>query len=201
MGTRAQLLVLSLAPPALDRPFGGGNSPAVATSGAAHAQPSSFPHMDAAPAGGRLAGSPPTLPAPRHIRAFRRQHHSSSRAMPSRADIRGTVEFDREGCLTTRFEGRIDATRIWTGENDRNAHLRSADFFEVENHPAITFAGRFTERIDDSTSRAKPNSRSGASRRPCRSMSHGLANGAHRSGWATRTVARCAASASRRRRV
>jgi polyisoprenoid-binding protein YceI len=61
-------------------------------------------------------------------------------------DIRGRLEFDWEHCLDATFEGEIDATKIWTGEPDRDAHLRSADFFDVENHPKIIFSGRFTER-------------------------------------------------------
>ena len=35
---------------------------------------------------------------------------------------------------------------MWTGEPNRDAHLRSADFVDVENHPKITFTGTFTER-------------------------------------------------------
>ena len=38
---------------------------------------------------------------------------------------------------------------IWTGEPVRDAHLRSADFFDVENHPKISFSGRITERTGD----------------------------------------------------
>jgi polyisoprenoid-binding protein YceI len=64
-------------------------------------------------------------------------------------DIHGSVELEWTRCLETTFEGEIDATRIWTGEPQRDAHLRSADFFDVENHPTIVFTGRFTERVGD----------------------------------------------------
>jgi polyisoprenoid-binding protein YceI len=66
-------------------------------------------------------------------------------------DVHGRLELDWDRCLEATFEGEIDAAGIWTGEPVRDAHLRSADFFDVENHPTISFAGRFAERTGSTT--------------------------------------------------
>lgn len=66
-------------------------------------------------------------------------------------DIHGELDFDWESCLEAKFRGRIDATKLWTGEPARDAHLRSSDFFDVESHPEIGFEGRFTERTGATT--------------------------------------------------
>ena len=64
-------------------------------------------------------------------------------------DIHGRLEFDWESCLESTFEGQIDVTKVYTGEPERDAHLRSADFFDVEHHPLITFSGRLIDRTGD----------------------------------------------------
>src|SRR5437764_10777317 len=61
-------------------------------------------------------------------------------------DVHGTLDFDPENPADSSVEVVIDARKVWTGEPARDAHLRSADFLDVENHPKITFSGRFTER-------------------------------------------------------
>jgi polyisoprenoid-binding protein YceI len=70
-------------------------------------------------------------------------------------DIHGRLEFDWDTCLESSFEGEIDAAKLWTGEPARDEHLRSADFFDVQAHPLITFAGRFTERTGDTEFKAE----------------------------------------------
>jgi polyisoprenoid-binding protein YceI len=61
-------------------------------------------------------------------------------------EVTGEIEFDLDRCLETTFSGQIDATRIWTGQPVRDAHLRNADFFDVANYPSIDFAGRFVKQ-------------------------------------------------------
>ena len=84
---------------------------------------------------------------PGHTEAeFRARHMMVTWVRGLFKDIHGHLELDWDHCLDARFEGEIDAARIWTGEPDRDEHLRSADFLDVEHHPRITFSGRFTER-------------------------------------------------------
>ena len=56
-------------------------------------------------------------------------------------DVHGTLDFDPENPAASAVEVVIDARKVWTGEPARDAHLRSADFLDVENFPAITFRG------------------------------------------------------------
>ena len=55
------------------------------------------------------------------------------------ADVKGTVAIDDTDPAAAQVEVTIDANSIDTREARRDAHLKSADFFDVETHPAITF--------------------------------------------------------------
>lgn len=54
----------------------------------------------------------------------------------------GTVTTDGDDFATAEIEVSIDAASLDTREPARDTHLRSADFFDVERFPAVTFKSR-----------------------------------------------------------
>lgn len=60
-------------------------------------------------------------------------------------DVQGTIEVDEKNPDRSTVNVQIAAASIDTGVPDRDAHLRSADFLDVENHPAITFRSKRVE--------------------------------------------------------
>jgi polyisoprenoid-binding protein YceI len=52
----------------------------------------------------------------------------------------------------TRAFGKVDVASIDTGEPQRDEHLRSADFFDVEHNPEATFESTRIEPLSDDTS-------------------------------------------------
>ncbi len=51
----------------------------------------------------------------------------------------GTVEVDHDNPANSSVSVTIDASTITTGDERRDEHLRSADFFDVAVYPTITF--------------------------------------------------------------
>lgn len=57
-------------------------------------------------------------------------------------NIRGRLTFDPVSPQNSSVEIEVDTAGLWTGEPDRDEHLRSADFLDVEHYPTITFRSR-----------------------------------------------------------
>jgi polyisoprenoid-binding protein YceI len=76
---------------------------------------------------------------------FKVRHMMVSWVRGQFADIKGTVKFDPADPSKTNVEVEIDANSINTANERRDKHLRSADFFDVENHPSIRFVSKRVE--------------------------------------------------------
>jgi polyisoprenoid-binding protein YceI len=63
--------------------------------------------------------------------------------------LSGAIEGDPSDPLGASVTASIDVGSITTGEPARDAHLQSDDFFNAEKFPAITFASKRVERVDD----------------------------------------------------
>jgi polyisoprenoid-binding protein YceI len=53
--------------------------------------------------------------------------------------VNGVITIDEADISKSHVEASIDAASIDTREPDRDAHLRSAEFFDVEKFPTLTF--------------------------------------------------------------
>ena len=64
-------------------------------------------------------------------------------------DFSGTIMFDESDMTKSSVEVIIKTTSIDTDNADRDAHLRSEDFFHVEKFPEITFKSSAVKKTDD----------------------------------------------------
>jgi len=76
---------------------------------------------------------------------FRARHMMVTYVRGHFKNIHGTLEFDPESPGNSSIEVRIEARGIWTGVKERDDHLRSKDFLDVDHHPEITFTGSQVE--------------------------------------------------------
>lgn len=91
---------------------------------------------------------------PTHSRiGFVARHAMVTKVRGSFNEFEGSGYFDPQNPADSRLEVTIQAASIDTRNSDRDAHLRSNDFFDMDNYPTITFLSTATSSAGDSAYR------------------------------------------------
>ena len=88
---------------------------------------------------------------------IRARHAMVTTVRGSFTDFAGSAHLDSRNPPASRVTLRIRTASIDTGNADRDAHLRSADFLDVETYPEIVFASTDVEQIDQEVYRVTGN--------------------------------------------
>ena len=87
---------------------------------------------------------------PSHSRlGFSTRHAMVTTVRGAFKDFTGEAVVDTENPAASKVNVTIKTASIDTGVADRDAHLRSADFFDAETYPEITFVSTDVERDGD----------------------------------------------------
>lgn len=85
--------------------------------------------------------------------AFEVKHMMISTVRGHFGEFGGTLEAAEDDPSNSRIEGWVKAASIDTGNPERDAHLRSAEFFDAERHPMIRFASTRIQHVEGGTYR------------------------------------------------
>ena len=73
------------------------------------------------------------------VAEFKVKHMMISNVKGQFAKISGTLSLDESDLANSRVETVIEASSVETRDAQRDAHLKSADFFDVEKFPTLSF--------------------------------------------------------------
>jgi polyisoprenoid-binding protein YceI len=80
---------------------------------------------------------------------FSVRHMVVSKVRGRFAKYSGTILMDDADLTRSSIEATVDASSIDTGVADRDTHLRSRDFFDVERFPELRFRSKHVEQVED----------------------------------------------------
>jgi len=83
------------------------------------------------------------------VAEFKVRHMMISNVKGQFSGIKGSLALDDADPTNSRVEVSIDAASVNTHDPQRDAHLKSADFFDVEKFPTISFESSRITRTDD----------------------------------------------------
>jgi polyisoprenoid-binding protein YceI len=91
-----------------------------------------------------------TIDPTHSVAEFKVKHMMISNVKGQFSGISGTLTLDEGDLTNAKIEASIDAASINTRDAQRDAHLKSADFFDVEKFPTLSFTStRVTRKADD----------------------------------------------------
>lgn len=73
------------------------------------------------------------------VAEFKVKHMMISNVKGQFTKLTGALKLDEQDITRSAAEASIDAASIHTRDYQRDAHLKSADFFDIEKFPALTF--------------------------------------------------------------
>jgi polyisoprenoid-binding protein YceI len=68
-------------------------------------------------------------------------------------NVSGTVDFNEQDPARSSVDVQIEVASLTTRDEKRDAHLRSADFFDAEQYPYMTFKSRRVEKLGENHGR------------------------------------------------
>ena len=72
--------------------------------------------------------------------------HFSGKARGSFTDVSGVITYDEKDITKSSVEVVIKTSSIHTGNANRDTHLRSADFFDAQKFPEMSFKSKRVEK-------------------------------------------------------
>lgn len=84
---------------------------------------------------------------------FTARHMMISKVRGSFETFSGAVKFDENNPVNTTVDIEVDLSSINTRDAQRDGHLKSPDFFDVEAHPTMHFVSTRVEQIDENNGR------------------------------------------------
>lgn len=84
---------------------------------------------------------------------FTARHMMISKVRGSFEAFSGSVNFDEGDPSNTTVNIEVDLSSIDTGDEKRDGHLKSPDFFDVEKYPTMKFVSTRVEQIDEHNGR------------------------------------------------
>ena len=83
------------------------------------------------------------------VAEFKVKHMMISNVKGQFAKVSGKLTLDESELANSRVEAAIEASSIETRDAQRDAHLKSADFFHVEKFPTLSFKSKRLSLIRD----------------------------------------------------